>query len=153
MRALWHDTPASFHGRFYDFADAVSGPQPTGAIPLWLCGSAPAMIRRAARFGDAWNPFGPSLPAYVAGVTALRRAAPERMPLLSAHLRIRIGDKAHPDAHVAGDAPVVAATLAGYRAAGLAYLICDFVADGLDDLLGQMQVMAERIAPGLAGSS
>ena len=152
LRALWNDTPASFHGRFYDFADAVCEPRPTGPIPLWLCGSAPAMLRRAARFGNAWNPFGPSLPAYTAGVATLRRAADERMPLLSAHLRIRIGDTAHPNAHVAGTAEEVAAALHGYREAGMAYLICDFVADGLGDLLEQMQVMAERIAPQLVAA-
>ena len=37
-----------------------------------------------------------------------------------------------------------------YRQAGLDYLICDFVADGVDDLLRQMRVMAEQIRPALA---
>jgi hypothetical protein len=40
----------------------------------------------------------------------------------------------------------------GYRDAGKAYRICDFVTDGLDDLLLHMQVMAERIAPQLVGA-
>ena len=45
------------------------------------------------------------------------------------------------------------AELDRYRQAGLDYLICDFVADGLDDLLRQMRVMAEQIMPALASRS
>ena len=65
-------------------------------MPVWVCGNTRPAIRRAARLGNAWNPFG-----------------------------IGLHD----------------------------YLICDFVADGVDDLLRQMRVMAEQIMPALTSSS
>jgi hypothetical protein len=40
-----------------------------------------------------------------------------------------------------------------YRQAGLDYLICDIVADGVAGLLRQMRVMAEQIMPALASRS
>lgn len=150
MQCLWRDDPATFQGHVYHFADAVMHPKPvSGRIPLWICGNTPAAIRRAARFGDAWNPFGPSLPEYQAGVGLLRTQTRERMPLLAAHLQIRIGDLGDRVAHVAGEPEEVAATLAAYGQAGLAYLICDFVADDVRDLLRQMETMAQQIAPSL----
>jgi hypothetical protein len=41
----------------------------------------------------------------------------------------------------------VTAALQAYQQAGLEYLICDFVAEGVDDLLRQMRLMAEQVAP------
>jgi alkanesulfonate monooxygenase SsuD/methylene tetrahydromethanopterin reductase-like flavin-dependent oxidoreductase (luciferase family) len=91
------------------------------------------------------------LPDFHKGVTTLRQAAGERHPLVAAHLRLRLDGQEFPEAHIAGSPDDVAATLAAYQQAGLAYLICDFMAHGVDDLLRQMQLFAERVAPVLAG--
>jgi hypothetical protein len=56
-------------------------------------------------------------------------------------------------ARIVGSVDAVAVVLDRYRQAGLDYLICDFVAAGLDDLLRQMRVMAEQIMPALASRS
>jgi hypothetical protein len=103
-----------------------------------------------ALLGDTWGPFGITLEAFTAGVAALRGMAGERTPTIAAHLRIRVGAADDRRAHIAGNAEEVAATLAAYRYAGLEYLICDFVAEGLDDLLHQMRIMVEQVAPILA---
>jgi probable F420-dependent oxidoreductase len=151
MRTLWHDNPASFHGQFYDFTEAVAYPKPSaGSVPVWVCGNTPAAIRRAVRLGDAWNPYGLPVADYAAGVATLRAAAQGRVPLLAATLPIRIGPLSSHQALLAGDAAAVAAELAAYQQAGLAYVICSFIADDLEDLLRQMRVMAEQIAPSLA---
>lgn len=152
MRALWREPRATFHGTFYDLTDAVCAPKPMGETPVWMCGNTRAAIRRAARLCDGWDPFGISLPDYRSGVALLRNlvaAEGQAMPTLAAHLRIAIGEHGHPDAHVAGSVDEVAEALDGYRQAGLDYLICDFVAGDVDDLLRQMRLMAERITPGL----
>ncbi len=44
----------------------------------------------------------------------------------------------------------MAAHLDGYRQAGLEYAICAFEAEGLDDLLRQMRLFAEQVAPRFA---
>lgn len=153
MRALWSEERTTFHGSYYDFADAVFHPKPTaGRVPLWVCGNTPAAIRRAARLGDAWNPFCMPLAEFTAGVAALRADHHGRpMPLIAAHMQIRIGEAAGPPAHLSGSAPEVLAALRGYREAGMDYLICDFVAPDLPDLLRQMRVMAQQVTPALVG--
>jgi probable F420-dependent oxidoreductase len=150
MRTLWHEPSATMHGRFFNFSDAVFAPKPVaGSVPVWVCGNTRAAIRRAARLGDAWDPFGITLDAFTAGVAALRDQAGERTPTIAAHLRIRVGAADDGRAHIAGSIEEVATTLAAYQRAGLEYLICDFVADGLDDLLRQMRSMVEQVAPAL----
>jgi probable F420-dependent oxidoreductase len=151
MRALWREPQTTFHGAFYQLSDAVCYPKPLhGEVPLWVCGNTPAAIRRAARVGAAWNPFGLALDDFAAGVALLRREVGARpVPTLAAHLRLRIDAAGEAGAHVAGSAEEVAQTLARYEQAGLEYLICDFVADDVEDLLRQMRVMAEQIIPTL----
>jgi probable F420-dependent oxidoreductase len=154
MRALWREDVASFQGQFYSFSDAVFFPKPTGGtLPLWVGGNTPPAIRRAARFGDAWVPFGIGLADFRAGVATLRSIATERAtPTIAAHMRIRISAAAGPaKAHLTGSAEALVTLVAQYQQAGLEYLICDFVAESVDDLVRQMQVMAEQIAPQLAG--
>lgn len=58
MRALWSDTPASFHGKYYDFHDAKSLPKPvqTGGVPIHVGGHSAAAARRAGRYGDGFFP-------------------------------------------------------------------------------------------------
>src|SRR5437868_14701513 len=75
LRALWHEPQATFHGQYYDLTDAMSAPKPAHEVPLWMCGNTRPAIRRAARLGDAWNPFGIGLEDFRAGVALLRRLA------------------------------------------------------------------------------
>ena len=155
MRALWREPRAAFHGQFYDFDDALFYPKPLGGgPPLWMCGNTRPMIRRAARYGDAWNPFGIGLEEFKAGVEYLHEQAQGReVPMIAAHLRIRIGapPQGDPDtdAHITGDIDAVTQTIEAYRQAGLDYLICDFIAHEVNDLLRQMELMAEHIVPRL----
>jgi probable F420-dependent oxidoreductase len=150
LRALWHEPQATFHGQYYDLTDAICAPKPAHEVPLWICGNTRPAIRRAAHFGDAWDPFGIGLEDFRAGVALLRRlaeAAGRPMPTVAAHLRLWIGEGPQRDAHVAGSVETMTAVLEEYRGAGLEYLICDFVADDVDDLVRQMRLMAEQIAP------
>ena len=95
-----------------------------------------------------------NLQDFTAGVASLRALTQGRpLPTIAAHLRIRIDPSGGPGAHIAGSVDEVTVVLQRYRQAGLDYLICDFVADGVDDLLRQMRVMAEQIRPALASSS
>jgi len=74
LRALWGSggAPVSFHGADVHFDDVCLGPPPVaGQVPVWVGGNAPAAIRRAASFGDAWHPLFPTPAGYRRGRDAI----------------------------------------------------------------------------------
>ena len=155
MRTVWREPVASFHGQFYDVAEALCAPKPArGGPPLWVAGNSPAAIQRAARGGDAWHPFWLGLDDFQAKVAMLRALCVDRqLPTIALNLAFRIaGDGRSARAGVAATAEQVTAVLAQYRQAGLDHVICEFEASDGNDLLRQMQVMAEEVAPALSAS-
>lgn len=58
LRELWTKDLVTYKGRFHDYFEVTVVPQPVQKpIPIWLGGSAPAVIKRAARLGDGWMPI------------------------------------------------------------------------------------------------
>ena len=57
-QACWEPGPTTFHGRFFSLEDMHVYPKPRQEPhpPLWIGGSSPASLRRAARFGEVWQP-------------------------------------------------------------------------------------------------
>jgi len=58
MRKLWGSDAFSYQGQFHTIDRASINPRPTEQIPIWFGGSAPALLKRAARLGDGWMPLG-----------------------------------------------------------------------------------------------
>lgn len=62
MMLLWADSPASFHGEFFDFTDVYSEPKPfRNAKPtMWLGGQSmhTPLLRRIVAYADGFHPFG-----------------------------------------------------------------------------------------------
>jgi probable F420-dependent oxidoreductase len=57
MSALWSQERASYHGRYADFTDAISRPQPAGgSVPIVVGGHSEAAARRAGRLGTGFFP-------------------------------------------------------------------------------------------------
>ena len=59
LKTLWSgEESISFHGRYYDFKNAVISPPPiqAGGPPVWVGGSSLAAMRRAVSLGDGWHP-------------------------------------------------------------------------------------------------
>jgi alkanesulfonate monooxygenase SsuD/methylene tetrahydromethanopterin reductase-like flavin-dependent oxidoreductase (luciferase family) len=54
LRKIWAGGMVEHHGRFYDFDLLQLSPAPPGPIPIYLGGTSPAALRRAARLGDGW---------------------------------------------------------------------------------------------------
>lgn len=75
--ALGPDEFPEHHGKLYDFEGLGQRPRPTQPhVPLWVGGSSPAAVRRAALKGDGWLPQGDPrdrLPAQIARIRELRR--------------------------------------------------------------------------------
>ena len=61
-RLLWQESPASFHGDFYQFEDCYLDPKPWQATgpTLWFGGQSmnKALVRRLVNYGKGFHPFG-----------------------------------------------------------------------------------------------
>jgi probable F420-dependent oxidoreductase len=79
VRAALADEFSSHHGRAWKWDDMGIQPRPVQPrIPIWVGGSMPAAIRRAAERGDGWLPQGPPPDGTAAGIArlhSLREAA------------------------------------------------------------------------------
>jgi probable F420-dependent oxidoreductase len=96
IRDAWTNDVVSLDGDHVTYEDVSTGPRATRSPhpPIWVGGSGPAAIRRAARFGDAWHPINAEV-AWLrdAGLPALRAAAGELgrpVPALCPRIRARL---------------------------------------------------------------
>lgn len=80
--ALGPDEFPSHHGKSYDFEGLGQRPRPAQArVPIWVGGSSPAAVRRAALKGDGWLPQGDPRDRLPAQIEALRRLRGDDAPL------------------------------------------------------------------------
>ena len=55
MQALWAADHVTFKGKWHQIDDAGINPRPpSGRVPLWFGGHAPATLKRIAKYGDGW---------------------------------------------------------------------------------------------------
>lgn len=103
IRAAWTEDPTSFHGDYVSYEGIRTEPRPTaeGSLPVWVGGSSPAALRRAARLGEGWHPVAPtiaeiraSLPVIAAEAERVQRPVPALVP----RLPVRVTEKPLPDA-------------------------------------------------------
>ncbi|AZQ35467.1 TIGR03619 family F420-dependent LLM class oxidoreductase [Streptomyces cyaneochromogenes] len=77
--ALGPDEFPEHHGKLYDFEGLGQRPRPAqDRVPVWVGGSSPAAVRRAALKADGWLPQGDPrdrLPAQIARIRRLRQEA------------------------------------------------------------------------------
>lgn len=71
----WDKPVVSFHGAYADYADVTTAPAPVRRPPVWVGGLTGAALRRTARFGDAWHPYGLTAAALRERLPELRAAA------------------------------------------------------------------------------
>jgi probable F420-dependent oxidoreductase len=162
MQTLWREPIASYGGRFHHFEEVSMPPHPPdGGPPIWIGGDTRASIRRAARCGSGWLPFNWELDALRSGVTSLRELTRGRpCPTIGNVFPLRIERPDEPATvrsttpwaprSFAGSPDAIAQHLDLYRQVGLDYAQCGFESENLDDLLRQMRLFAERVAPQFA---
>ena len=159
LQTLWREPVAHSHGQFHRL-DAVSMPPhlPEDGPPMWIGGNTAAAIRRAARYGSGWLPFVMELDAFRAGVSALRELTRERPgPTIANEFYFRLPKPDEPAVvqpttpglppPFTGSPDAIAQHLEEYRQAGLDYALCLFESEDLDDLLRQMRLFADQVAP------
>src|SRR4051794_36301636 len=74
-RALWEQPRASFSSDdlSFDAIHLMPKPMQPGGLPVWVSGTVnPRVVRRLARFGNGWIPWGPAAADPVAGIAEMR---------------------------------------------------------------------------------
>jgi alkanesulfonate monooxygenase SsuD/methylene tetrahydromethanopterin reductase-like flavin-dependent oxidoreductase (luciferase family) len=64
LRAMWTQSPATYHGTHYSIEDAYCEPRPDPPIPIMVGTNGPKALGVTARLADWWNWDGPWEPTY-----------------------------------------------------------------------------------------
>ena len=163
FKQLWTQSPASFAGRFYDYADIRCEPLPLQKPhpPLWVGGHSPAALRRTARHGDGWHPVGAiaasPLPPQemVKHLETLKRlTAVERRDFsaLTISYKAPLYDTAVPDRDGArrsfsGTAHEIADDIRAFAAIGVHELIFDFRGETIAQSIERLKRFAAEVMP------
>src|SRR5919206_324705 len=77
MKELWTSPDPSYHSSRWNFSDLKFSPKPVQKphIPLWIGGSSPGAMKRAATMGDGWHPSGMSPQTFSQGREEVRQLA------------------------------------------------------------------------------
>jgi probable F420-dependent oxidoreductase len=92
----WDSPLVSFHGTYADYTDITTAPPPVRRPPVWVGGLADAALRRTARFGDAWHPYGLDAATLRERLPALRDAARRQgrdLPALAPRIALHPTDR------------------------------------------------------------
>ncbi|MGP3978104.1 TIGR03619 family F420-dependent LLM class oxidoreductase [Streptomyces sp. 8N114] len=158
--ALGEEEFPAFAGDRFAFADLGQQPRPAQRPrpPVWVGGSSPPAVRRAALRGDGWLPQGDSreaLPAKIERILRLRESAglaesPFTVGAIAEPLYVGspTWDVGRRTCH--GSPASIAEALRPYRAMGVTQLQLRFRARSLGELLDQLALFAEQVAPHLA---
>ncbi|WP_232837691.1 TIGR03619 family F420-dependent LLM class oxidoreductase [Streptomyces atratus] len=155
--ALGPEEYPEFAGERFSFAGLGQLPRPAQErVPVWVGGSSPAAVRRAAVRGDGWLPQGDpreKLPAQIARVKELREAAGIEAPIVIGAITepLYVGE---PDWSVGrrtltGKPEVLAESLREYGVMGVHQIQVRFRSRSRSELTDQMAAFAAEVAPRL----
>ncbi|MBQ1094253.1 LLM class F420-dependent oxidoreductase [Streptomyces sp. B93] len=143
------------HGELYDFEGLGQLPRPAQPrVPLWVGGSSPAAVRRAALKGDGWLPQGDPrdrLPDQIARLTRLREEAGVPDPLTVGALTepLYVGAPAWDVGRrtLTGPPDALAESLRAYRAMGVHQIQVRLRSRTRDELTDQIEAFGAEVAP------
>jgi probable F420-dependent oxidoreductase len=153
--ALGPDEFPEHHGKLYDFEGLGQRPRPAQErVPVWVGGSSPAALRRAALKGDGWLPQGDPrdvLPERIARIRRLREEAgiegPFSVGAIAEPLYVGTPGWDVGRRTVSGPADAVAESLRAYRAMGVDQVQVRFRSRNRDELVGQIEQFGQEVAP------
>lgn len=158
--ALGPEEFPAFEGSRFRFDGLGQGPRPvrTPRPPLWVGGSSPAALRRAALRGDGWLSQGDpreQLPQRIAELRRLReeagREGPFAVGVIAEPLYVGTPSWDTGPRTLTGARQALAASLRAYREMGADQIQVRLRCRGLAELLDQMAAFAEEVAPHLRG--
>lgn len=155
--ALGPEEYPEFAGERFSFSGLGQLPRPAQErVPVWVGGSSPAAVRRAAVRGDGWLPQGDprgKLPEQIARLHALREAAGVEEPIVVGAITepLYVGE---PDWSVgrrtlSGKPEALAESLREYAAMGVHQIQVRFRSRSRVELTDQMAAFAADVAPHL----
>jgi probable F420-dependent oxidoreductase len=153
--ALSEEFP-SFDGPTWSFADGGIGPRPVQRPrpPMWVGGSSPAALTRAATKGDGWLPQGTprkAMPGQIADILRQREQAGITEPI-DLGTTCEFCYVGQPDWDVGrgvitGEPERIAESLSEFTAMGVNHLQVRFKVRSCDELLDQMEAFAIGVGP------
>lgn len=145
------------HGKLYDFEGLGQRPRPAQErVPVWVGGSSPAAVRRAALKGDGWLPQGDPrdrLPGQIARLRRLREEAGAEGELTIGAISepLYVGTPAWDVGRrtLSGPPDALAESLRAYRAMGVHQIQVRFRCRSRTELTDQMAAFGADVAPDL----
>lgn len=155
--ALGPEEYPEHHGERYDFSDLGQQPRPAQSrVPVWVGGSSPAAVRRAAVRGDGWLPQGDprdELPARIARLKRLREEAGIEEPAVVGAIAepLYVGEPGWSVGRrtLSGKPEALAESLRAYGAMGVQQIQVRFRSRSRTELTDQMAAFAAEVAPHL----
>jgi probable F420-dependent oxidoreductase len=153
--ALGPDEFPEHHGKLYDFEGLGQRPRPAQEhVPVWVGGSSPPAVRRAALKGDGWLPQGDPrdrLPAQIGRIRRLREEAGVERPLVVGAITepLYVGEPGWDVGRrtLTGTPDALAESLRAYRAMGVQQIQVRFRCRGRSELVDQMGVFGAEVGP------
>ncbi|MFF3454587.1 LLM class F420-dependent oxidoreductase [Streptomyces sp. NPDC002730] len=155
--ALGPEEYPEFAGERFSFSGLGQRPRPVQQrIPIWVGGSSPAAVRRAAVRGDGWLPQGDprgKLPAQIARLRTLREEAgvtdPIEIGAITEPLYVGEPDWDTGRRTLTGKPDALAESLRAYAAMGVRQIQVRFRSRSRAELTDQMAAFAADVAPHL----
>ncbi|MCY0916857.1 LLM class F420-dependent oxidoreductase [Streptomyces sp. H27-G5] len=153
--ALGPEEYPEFEGESFSFRDLGQLPRPTQTrVPVWVGGSSPAAVRRAAVRGDGWLPQGDPrdrLPERIVRIRELREAAGVTRPIEIGAITepLYVGEPGWDTGRRAltGKAEALAESLREYRALGVDQIQVRFRNRDVAELTDQIAAFGAEVAP------
>jgi probable F420-dependent oxidoreductase len=160
MKELWTNPDPSYHSRRWSFSDLKFSPKPLQMphIPLWVGGSSPGAMHRAATMGDGWHPSGMSPEEFGAGreeVRKLASAAGRDPGALTMSVRVEVeahggpsSQRAQSRTRLPGDnVDQMIAGIHAYQRAGVEHIVLALNTGDISRITALMQDIAQKVIP------
>jgi probable F420-dependent oxidoreductase len=148
------------HGATWSFSDVGIGPRPVqDPVPVWVGGSAPPSLRRAAEKGDGWLPQGTpraQMPDQIATIRRLREAAGVERPIELGVVTeiLYVGEPSWDvgERTISGSPQHIADRLAEFGAMGCSHMQVRFRSRDANESVDQITRFGAEVAPLLKGA-
>ena len=167
FKQLWSQSPASFEGRFYRYADIRCEPFPAQKPhpPIWIGGHSRAALVRTARYGDGWHPLGgvaasplppQEMRAHLDTLKRFTEAEGRDFAALTISYKAALYDSgiASPDGSrrpFSGNPGDIAADIHTFAELGVHELIFDFRGQSIAESIERLQRFAAEVMPLVSG--